>query len=323
MSRKLILAVVVLLLSCLGVEGYFRTQPLLRAQAVRKLENHTLRILNGVPVWATKNPQRADVNNKRCLDTAPDGPDVYLLGDSIFFGVRLSPEKTLGPLLQDMLSTELGRSACVVNLSEPGFGFVNEKAVLEEAMTQHKPKVVVLQIWFNSISKFVVLGGNAYNFGRLLTDSYGIPNLGIPVDLNRVLFQSSATWRNISTGFASTQDAARISTIGKWKMFTENELEPFRQWLDDQGIQLMLAYATSFKTPFSEGRRVEDEVYAATKSWAAEHKLVEVSLAEVLGQEKTDVVGIDSCCHLSEYGTQLVADAIAPELVRLLDSKAD
>ena len=83
----------------------------------------------------------------------------------------------------------------------------------------------------------------------------------------------------------------------------------------------MLAYATSLNKPFSEGRQGENNVYAAPRRWAAENGLIQVSLAEVLGKESPDDVGIDTCCHLNEYGTQLVADALVPGLVQLLEEE--
>ena len=319
MTQRLLLSVAALCASLLLVELYCQRQPLDRVQRVMRLSNHTFRMIGDVPVWKMNAPNTERVANTACLETAQSGPDVYLVGDSIFYGVQLDPDDTLAPRLQNILTTSLQREACVINLSEPGFAFENEEAVLREAMADHKPRVVVLELWANSPHRFRVLGGVAYNFGRMDTDEQGLPNPGVPTDLNRWLFGSSALWRHLSTGLATT--TPRRSTE-RWVEFVEEELEPFRAWLEDNGIDLVLAYATSLKTPFSEGRSKENMVYEIARSWAQGHGLVEIVFSEVLAGEDPSAVGIDACCHLNEEGTRLVSEAIGAPLVELLQPTA-
>lgn len=315
MTRKALLSFVVFCVSLCVVELYCRGQPLSRIQRVSQLSNHTLRMIGDVPVWKSKNPVNDRVANTVCLGTAQNGPDVYLVGDSIFYGVSLEPDDTLAPVLQDMLTTQLQRKACVVNLSEPGFAFANEEAVLREAVSAHKPRVVVLELWSNSPHRFRVINGAAYNFGQMQTDGHGLPNPGVPDDLNRTLFGFSALWRHASTGLAPS-NKVRVPEL--WVRFVESQLEPLRVWLEGQGIELVVAYATSLRTPFSDGRPKESSAYAVARSWAQEHGISEVVFSEVLVNEDPQDVGIDTCCHLNAKGMRLVGEAIASPVVELL-----
>lgn len=319
MTRKLLLSVAALCASLLLVEWYCQGQPLNRVQRVRRLSNHTLRMIGDVPVWKSKTPMNERIANTVCLDTATNGPDVYLVGDSIFYGVKLNPNDTLAPRLQKLLTIDLQREACVINLSEPGFAFANEEAVLREAVAAHKPRVVVLELWANSPHRFRVIDGVAYNFGSMDTDEHGLPNPGVPTDMNRWLFRSSALWRHLSTGLAATTSR---SSREVWLDFVERELEPLRGWLEDNGIALVLAYATSLQTPFSDGRPNEDKRYGSARSWAQEHEIAEVVFSEVLADEDTSAIGIDTCCHLNAEGTRLISEAIAVPLMQLLQPEA-
>ena len=318
MTRKVLLSFVVFCVSLCVVEVYCRSQPLSRVQRVNQLSNHTLRMIGNVPVWKSNNPVNERVANAVCLDTAQNGPDVYLVGDSIFYGVSLEPNDTLAPVLQGMLTAELQRKACVVNLSEPGFAFANEEAVLREAVSAHKPRVVVLELWANSPNRFRVINGVAYNFGQMETDGHGLPNPGVPDDLNRTFFGLSALWRHASTGLAATHGAP-VTEV--WAAFVEDQLEPLRVWLQDQGIELVVAYATSLRTPFSDGRPKESPAYAVARTWAQEHGIPEVVFSEVLVNENPQDVGVDACCHLNAKGMRLVSEAIASPVVELLQPK--
>ena len=318
MTRKILLSVAVFFISLCVVELYCRSQPLSRVQRVNQLSNHTLRMIGDVPVWKSKNPVNERVANAVCLGTAQNGPDVYLVGDSIFYGASLDPDDTLAPVLQGMLTSQLQRNACVVNLSEPGFAFANEEAVLREAVSAHKPRVVVLELWANSPNRFRVLNGVAYNFGQMETDDHGFPNPGVPDDLNRALFGRSALWRHVSTGLAATHSAPVTEA---WTAFVDGQLEPLRVWLEGQGIELVLAYATSLRTPFADGRPKESPAYGIARSWAQEHGILEVVFSEVLVNEDPQDVGIDACCHLNAKGMRLVSEAIASPVVDLLQSE--
>ena len=319
MIQRLLLTAIALCVSLLLVEVYCRGQPLDRVQRVMQMSNRSLRMIGDVPVWKFNPHVDERVANAECLDTAQNGPDVYLVGDSIFFGVKLDPEDTLGPRLQNLLTTGLQRDACVVNLSQPGFSFFNEEAVLREAVAERKPRVVVLELWGNSPNRLQMLKGVAYNFGSMATDEHGFPNPGVSPDLNRWLFGSSALWRHLSTGLA--KHASR-SSKDVWRDFVKEDLEPFRVWLEGNGIELVLAYATSLKTPFSDGRPVENMGYGSVRSWAQKHGIAEVVFSEVFANEDPTAIGIDACCHLNEEGTRMISEAIAVPLMALLQPDA-
>ena len=159
-----------------------------------------------------------------------------------------------------------------------------------------------------------MVDGDAYNFGSLRLDKWGLPNPGVPPTVNRLLFENTSIWRHVAVGFtekAPSRDAA-------WSQFVNSQLEPFRQRLSSDGIQLVLAYATMLTTPFSEGREKENQTYKIVQSWASAHAIPEVMFSEVLKQESLSDIGIDSCCHLSTKGTLLVAEALSPVLTESL-----
>ena len=314
MGRKIMLAMAALLLSVFGLELYARSQPLQRVQNVLSLHNLSLRMVGNVPVWVSLSDDALQVANRDCIQQRSDSVDVLLLGDSIFFGVSLPAEDTLAPLLQRRLTASLNRPTCVVNLSQPGYTFENQEAVASEVLAAQKPRVVVLEIWHNSVHKYAMVDGDAYNFGSLQVDEWGLPNPGVPTTVNRLLFENTSIWRHVAVGFtkkAPSRDAA-------WSQFVKDQLEPFRQRLASHEIQLVLAYATMLNTPFSEGREKENQSYEVVKSWAAEHAIPEVMFSEVLAEESLSEIGIDACCHLSTKGTRLVAEALDPVLTESL-----
>jgi len=317
MIRKILLASVVLLV-CLGAaESYFVDRPLRRIQQVLKSDNSSLRFVGDVPVWQAQISERTQVANRSCLSSTNGEVDVMLLGDSIFFGVMVDPSLTLAPLLQRQLSERLGRPSCVINLSEPGFSFQSQAAMFREEVAQNKPKIVVLELWFNSTHKFIPINGAVYNFGNLEKDENGLPNLGLPSALNRVLFSNSALWRHVSVGLAPTT-SERLSD--RWADFVITDLEPFAAWLDAQNIELVVAFATTLGTPFSDGRPTQNTTYRSAMEWAAARGVPQVVFSDVLANEDVASVRNDTCCHLNARGTKLVADDMAPKLLQLLDS---
>ena len=318
MVRKILLALVTFLVCGAAVELYARSQPLPRVQNVMKLDNHSLRVVNKVPVWVSQAPGAEAAANRDCVHHTDGQIDVLLVGDSIFYGVRLESEDRLAPLLQAKLAGALDRPVCVVNVAQPGYTFSNQEVVLSETIDTWPTRIVVLELWFNSINQFALLDGNAYNFGNLTVDEWGFPNPGISSQLNRFLFEHLTSWRHIAVGY--TEKAPRRSIM--WERFVTDKLEPLRQRLADQGIHLVLAYATALGTPFSEGRPKEDQTYAIAREWAAENQVPELLFAEVLAEESTAEIGIDSCCHLSGKGMRMVSDALAPILASTLSSTA-
>jgi hypothetical protein len=315
MIRKLLLATVSLALIATILETYFRFEPLTRVQRVMKLQNqNNLEIVDGVPLWHSVKRSSTLVANRSCLRELHDRPDVLFVGDSIFYGVFLEPTKTIAPIVQQMLVSSLGRPSCVVNLSQPGYTFQNEEVVIRRAVEEFHPRVLVLEIWANSVHKFALTDESAYNFGTLQADELGFPNLGVPLLLNQKLFSWSATWRHVSLGLAKS---SRVGPLQQWENLVAGGLEPLRVWLDERDTTLVLAFATSMSTPLSEERQKE-HIYSVVMEWAEEHAVSQIYFLDVMASEKVEDMSIDTCCHLSARGTEKVAEALEPILVEIL-----
>jgi hypothetical protein len=316
--KKLLLAVVVVALTLVIIEAYARTQQVPRIQAVMSATSPGFSVHKGVPVWEVLRDKEGR-QNKSCVDKTPDGrADVLLLGDSIFHGVKLEVEEKLGAQIGQRLSPSLGRPACVVNLAEPGFLFQNERVLAERDMDSVKPKIVVLEVWGNSPYKYRMVGGNAYNFGYLGVAKNGLPPVKfVPDMVNHSLFLKSAIWRQLNIRFA-TKGTVKSSDL--WTAWLQDELIPFHRWLEAQGATLMLAYPTALATPFSEPRKGET-TYSLIQEWADGNGVATLYFQEVFSGEDFRKVRLDPCCHLNAYGTEKIADAMAPWLAKALGSE--
>jgi hypothetical protein len=317
MIRKLLLAGLSLCLTLGALEAYLRSKPPARIQRVmHSLNSFTFESVDGVPLWHSVDPGHTLVTNRSCMRQIHDRPEVLLIGDSIFFGVSLDPGETLGPVMQKQLAERLGRPSCVVNLSEPGFSFEAEEVVLRRGVAELNPKVVVLEIWQNSVARYVSFSDSVYAFGNMVVDEKGLPNPGISAELNHALFSQSGIWRHLSTGLATTKKGA---SRDKWEALVVDELEPMRLWLKERDVALVLAYATGMATPFSEGREQERKTYAPVSAWAAEKGIPQMFFDEAMKGKKVEEMRIDPCCHLSSQGivtvgqvlTSLVAETLS------------
>jgi hypothetical protein len=318
MIRKLLIAGLSLCLTLGALEAYLRSKPPARIQRVMKtLKNVTFEAVDGVSLWHSAIPEHTLVTNRSCMRQTHERPDVLLIGDSIFFGVSLKPSETLAPVMQEQLAERLGRPACVVNLSEPGFSFEAEEIVLRRGVEKLNPKVVVLEIWQNSVSRYVSLDHALYNFGNMVVDEKGLPNLGIPAELNYVLFSRSGIWRHLSTGLVTSQNG---TSRARFEVLVVDELEPLRQWLKDRDVGLILAYAVELSAPFSEGREKERKAYAPVSEWAAEKGIPQMFFDEAMKGKKVEEMRIDPCCHLSSQGTETVGQVLTSLVAEMLST---
>jgi hypothetical protein len=278
-------------------------------------------VYKGVPLWEMDAKGVLQRQNRGCVSSDPEGrADVLLLGDSIFHGVRLLPEETLGAQLSDRLDTMLGRSTCIVNLSEPGYAFQNEKAVAERDMADIKPRIVLLQIWGNTAHQYKLIADRAYNFGSLETDDRGLPPVSwVSGGINEWLFSHSALWRQFNIRSAGKRTGP---TSDVWREMLRTEMDPFYRWVEAQGAVLMLAYPTNLASPFAEPRNGELSLYPVIQAWAEENDLATMYFQEVFKDDDFKEVRLDPCCHLNAVGTEKIADAMAPWLAAVLQPDA-
>jgi len=307
MLKKFVTSAVVLLL-CVGtLEWHQRSDVPTRWQWVTEYE-----IMDNVPVWKASGPETLTVRNDDCATDRP--ANIVLLGDSIFYGVRLRPEDTLGLSLSRSLKRADDSAACVVNLSIPGFTLQQEVAVLKHNWEQLKPSIVVLEIWHNSPHRVTEVGGKVFNFGRLVVDEGGIPNpFNVPSSMNRSLFTNSALWRRAIEGFANKG----VMASQQWED-TLHVIENFHSWLNERDIELVLVFATKLGTPWSEGREIERRSYSTVAEWAEASATPTLWFEDVLSGQDVEDVRLDTCCHLNQTGMALVSESLSKMLQPML-----
>ena len=307
MLKKFALSASVMLCSLGALEWHQRSGSPKRWQRVTQYK-----LIGQTPVWTATGPEAPGVRNDPCADDA--GADIVLLGDSIFYGVQLEPEDTLGPSLSRALKRTNGDDACVVNLSIPGLTLEQELAVIHHEWEQLKPSIVVLEIWHNSPHRVTQVGNAAFNFGRLDVDDDGIPNpFGIPSAVNRVLFANSVIWQRSIEGFAS--QTAMSSQL--WQEALP-DIQEFHAWLQDQDVQLVLAFATKLGTPWSAGRDIERGSYSTVGDWAKINQIPTLWFEDILSGHPVEDIRLDSCCHLNKAGTALVSSSLATVIQPML-----
>lgn len=108
-------------------------------------------------------PLELNSDGLRERDLGPPRADslrVYVLGDSVVFGLGVSAEAAFPRALERVLSKDLGRPVEVVNGGVPGYGTMQELALFEETVGRLKPDVVLATVSvFNDVTdnlKFAV-----------------------------------------------------------------------------------------------------------------------------------------------------------------------
>jgi hypothetical protein len=303
------------LIAVAGTEWWASSKPPVRVQQVFDSERNHFDMAHGVPVWTTTSDGRNRWNSDCARDRGTDGFDVAILGSSIFFGVRLAPELTMGALLQSRLEA-LGGQPCVTNLAQPGYGFDNQYATMRQQWSVFRPRVVVWEVWHNSPNQFVLSGDRVFNFGSMARDSLGFPNpFGLSSLLNRWLFNHSGAYRFANLSRAGV-DAHHNSE--KWSQLIANRLGPAVAWMAEQGARVLLVYTPPLRRPFRDSVRQKDRAYSEMQAWADDHEIPTFDLAQALVDEDPNDIGIDACCHFNARGTFKIAAALEAPVAALL-----
>ncbi len=296
-----------------GAEHWASEQPVPRVQQLLELDSNGLTYVDGVPTWHSSHQHEERWN----LDCIEDGQaDVVILGSSIFHGVRLQAAETLGPQLASLLATGEA-SPCIVNLAQPGSAFPNQRASLLQHSDTLRPKLVIWEMWHNSVNQFQVVGEAAYNFGSMRLDSQGLPNTwGLPAGLNRALFSSSHLYRFFDLKLAKKGSRKQLDV---WGQFVEGPLASAVDELRAQGIAVLLVFTPQLSKPFSDQTLEFKPTYSLVSDWAKEHDVRFVDLAVVLAGTDPVSVRLDPCCHYNAAGTRRVAQALAGPVGEMLD----
>lgn len=78
---------------------------------------------------------------------------LYVLGDSIVFGLGVTPEEAFPRALERTLGSQLGRPVEVINGGIPGYGTLQELKLFEETVELLKPDIVLLTVSvFNDVN---------------------------------------------------------------------------------------------------------------------------------------------------------------------------
>jgi hypothetical protein len=302
--KRVLLVIAALLFSVIVADWWAANHAFLRVQRVIASDDLSLEVLDGVPIWQARYGR--DRSNAQCVP-APGGARVVLMGDSIFHGVMLPVQDTLGPRIQATLP---GPEGCVYNLAQPAFAMENELAIARRDFATWAPDVVVWEIWSNSPSHFTVVGESAWNFGRLALDRGGVPSVfGLEPVLNRRLFRLSGLYRWLTLGRART---VRRPAVVVWQEFVHTGLAQALSVTHETGASLILVMASSMERPFAETLSNERIGYALVKEWGAAHQVPVVDVAqEWIGHDPLDL-RIDPCCHMNAQGHGLLAELLAP-----------
>jgi hypothetical protein len=295
-----------------GVELWAQNQPVPRVQQIFDESAHGLQLVDGIPTWHGGQHHLARWNLE-CTESG--STDVVLLGSSIFYGVRLEGSATLGHQLARQLGAG-GTTPCVVNLAQPGSAFENQEATYKLFLNRLKPKVVVWEIWHNSANRFTPIGDLVYNFGRLRRDELGLPSaFGLSPGVNRALFRTFAAYRFVNLTLAETTGE---KTSVRWARFVEEAVAPAVERLQEEGTQVLLVYAPALSRPFDQSTVAQTHDYRVAEAWAQSAGVETVDLAQALGAADPSALGVDTCCHLNEEGTQKVAGILASPVRRML-----
>jgi hypothetical protein len=293
------------------VEGWARDRPLPRIQQVYDDSQSFLLEQDGEPYWVPRSPKM----DHRNLDCPTAGaPTAVLVGDSILYGVRTPADRALGVRLQTLWREATGADqACVVNLSQPGYAFQNQLAAARAHVPALVPQVVLWEIWDNGINRFERLGDAVYNFGRLAPTG-GVPSpFGLSDGLNRSLFVTSGLYRQLLLGAA--KPVPGVSHRSRWAELVDTDLAAAHALVQDAGAELVLVYCPPLNAPLAETADNPPDHYAPIRSWASEHKVRSIVLADALRDHDVADIRLDECCHFNEHGQALVAEALLPVLV--------
>ncbi len=304
--KRPILSIATLLLCISLAEWWAGGQDLGRVQHVQASSEVEFRVLDGVPVWASR--AGGDRLNASCRPS-PGGATVVLMGDSIFYGVQLEAQQTLGPKVQGLLP---GPPGCVYNLAQPAFAMENQLAVARERFEALAPDLVIWEIWENSPSHFAVVGDGAWNFGQIRTGEDGLPSIpGLSPGLSRVLFQHSGLYRWVTLGQAKTISRPSDDV---WRAFAETKLVETRSLVTEGGGSLVLVLSPRMDQPFEETVESGYPGYDWVRRWAEGAGLPVVDLAQEWVGLDPEEVRLDLCCHMNSRGHTLLSELLQPIL---------
>lgn len=254
-------------LAPLAAEALFRiVHPPSRVQTI-----HSIRMLDGVPVWAASHDDRTG------LPCAPGKPVVAFVGSSILYGSGTDAEHVFTARLRAERP-----DLCIVNLAQPGYGYGQKLAVARESLTGLHPVQVYWEVWANDLSTFTVVGDRAYNLG------------GLDIEPGW-LFTHSEAWAHLVVS------RARPIPQGNdpWSRLDLSGVLPFSP---------VLVFAPPLERPFAATAADPPDFERVLRPWGEAHGLRTLSLAEALIDQDHLALRADPCCHYNAAGHERLAE---------------
>lgn len=254
--------------------------------------------------------------------TDPTCANIVFIGASVPFGWGVPGNASLPSKLFDRLQ-ETGDSRCVINAAIPSYSLFQAVARYErEIHGKIRVDVVFLQI-YDPVSQLLLLGSRWNREANWTTE----PKLAFDSTLPGVRYSAAIVmllnglqglgWKRQDSPIEvfSPSDQATLQRV---RGEIRSELERLRDMVRaDGGRQLIVGSlavpSSSRKSPwFSVGRQIAiDAQNDELRRFTASHSdTVYADTADLLSKYSDSDVFIDSCCHLSERGNDLVAEYI-------------
>ncbi len=276
-----------------------------RTQVVRPSDQRTLEVMDGVPLWRINDPEWRRIWAEDCLPE-DEGRVVSFVGDSILQVTGGEPLDNFAYPLQELL----GDAWCIHNVAQAGFIAEQKGALARRELAQHRPDVLVWEVW-GERGHVVDLGGTYYGVGGYEVDEEGWPVwpvVPVPQALHRGLFRYSRLYEYA------------VLTLGVTQRFNPvlPQFEAILAAADAADATLLLLIMPELERPFGEPTVVVNEVQDGVRAWARERHVPLIDVGQAwAGQLDYREVRLDPCCHYNPAGHQALAELIAPTVREL------
>lgn len=284
--------------------------PKLRMQAIDPREWRGVSTLDGAPIW--ENPLD-DGMRKRCPDVPAPRTNILILSDSILYGSELPSPDTCGKFLEKGLNARSGRNFCVLNYGQPALPFQAKYALARRLLPEVRPRVLFWGVSWNELSRYVFIGGTAYEVGRRRTNPDGFPSaFPVPAAANAWLARHIPIYRHLVLSLAPpTPD------MDLWRAYVDRDLPLLVDAARREGTALVLVFCPSLDRDFEASARGTDPGYALVRKFASERGVETISLAkELIGQDYLQL-RLDPCCHFNKRGQAAIAAVLRRKTLEL------
>jgi hypothetical protein len=258
--------------------------------------------------------------------TNPACASIGFIGASVPFGWGVSDSASLPSKLFNRIKA-LGDPRCVFNAAIPSYALSQTIARFEiEIYKKFNVQTLYLQL-LDPTSQLLALGAkwqpevNWTNFPayglNLQSSSWSRYSATLTILDNAM---RSLGWRSSQAGFVEEFSPDDEVTLKRFEQFIRGELERLHTLAIEAGVRRLIL--ASFAAPrearkakwYSKGRHVAIAAYnSQLRDFAATHPDTRYLDTQVLlDKYPDDEVYVDSCCHLTERGNDILAQAVVP-----------